>query len=93
MSSPKKSAFSNFFRNSDGEIIIFQPPNVPLVVWFVCSVVSRLTDVRLIDQILGIFGGLALMVWAVLEITKGVTPFRKVLGVAILVAMIVGYVR
>jgi hypothetical protein len=38
----------------------------------------------------GIVGAIALAVWAVLEVFRGVNPFRRVLGAVVLLVPLVG---
>jgi len=45
------------------------------------------------DKALGIVGSVALVVWAVMELWRGVSPFRRLLGFAVLAGMVVSTVR
>ena len=72
-----------FFRNPEtGRIVIAQWPNAPLWAWLVATVL-RWRVVALV----------ALVVWAVLEVWKGESPFRRVLGAVVLSATILRAVR
>jgi hypothetical protein len=45
------------------------------------------------DKALGIVGSVALVFWAVMELWRGVSPFRRLLGFAVLAGMVVSTVR
>ncbi len=71
------------FLTKDGEIVVAQAPNLPLILAFVADVVSYLAkgQVQSVSDWIakGLFG-----LWAVMEIGWGVNPFRRLLGVGVL---------
>ncbi len=67
---------------------IAQPPNAPLAVALAASVVGLLTD-GLAHAYARAVGSLAFGVWAYLEAVDGVNWFRRLLGCAVGVAVIV----
>lgn len=71
-----------FFRNPEtGRIVIAQWPNAPL--WaYLAATLLRWSLVAYV----------ALAIWAVLEIVKGESPFRRVLGAVVLVTATTGRV-
>jgi len=78
-----------WFRSADGRLVLWQAPNPALWVWIVMVVIglfdlsaSRATDVA------GIRHG-ALVVWALDEVVRGASPFRRVLGAVVLIGQIV----
>lgn len=75
-------------RSADGRLTLWQFPNPALGVWLVTLLLSAfdLSDARR-TQIQGIGRG-ALIVWAVDEILRGASPFRRLLGTAILIAQL-----
>ena len=82
---------ARFFRNPDtGELVLFQAPNLPLWIYLFA------TAARLIFEPEGTPGTLlsfvtrvALVVWAVLEIVDGDSPFRRALGGTVLLGVVV----
>lgn len=69
-----------FFTNSDGKIIVLQPPNIPIIGWFIAFVVYRLIDQGSVKDGLAFLSSAFLFVWAYLELTQGSSPFRRLLG-------------
>lgn len=75
-----------FFRDRHtGKIAIIQLPNIPLMVWLAATVAGRLLH----NNVLMIIASIALVIWAVDEIARGVNPFRRCLGAAVLVAILI----
>lgn len=72
-----------WFRNrKTGRITIGQWPNV----WVYGYIVSRVLGV-------GLLATAFLLVWAALEITRGVNPFRRALGAFVLAGLCVQLIR
>ncbi len=73
---------SRFFRNPDtGRIVVAQWPNAPLWVFIVATLLRW-----------SLVAYVALAVWAVLEVVKGESPFRRVLGGVVLTVATIGRV-
>jgi hypothetical protein len=87
-----RSRAGRFFRSPDtGQLVVVQLPNAPL--WgFLAATVLRLllTPHGTVGSVLRVVGTASLVVWAVLEIAHGESPFRRVLGVAVLAFVVVG---
>jgi hypothetical protein len=79
------------FRNRrTGKITVIQLPNVPLAVFVVVWVLRRIAHPSgALDTALAVVGTLALVVWAADEVLRGVNPFRRLVGGAVLVAVAV----
>jgi len=65
-------------------VVIWQWPNAYLWAWLILTVVSLFFNGRTADILSGA-GSVVLIVWAVLELTKGVNYFRRALGAVVLV--------
>jgi hypothetical protein len=80
------------FRNRrTGAITVAQWPNAPLVIFGVVTVVLRSFHPSGGVATAGrVVAGLALLVWALDEVARGVNPFRRMLGVVVLGAAIAG---
>jgi hypothetical protein len=88
----RRTGIGWFFRNPDtGEIVVVQAPNVPLWVFLAA------TAVRLVfhpngtaGTVVSIVSTVAIVVWAVIEIAAGSSPFRRVLGGVVLLVVLAG---
>ncbi|MGA8977831.1 MAG: hypothetical protein WB473_01810 [Pedococcus sp.] len=91
--SARLTSASWWFRSSDGRLALWQPPNPALSVWLVAVVVGRFdlwpSHATAVD---GIRSG-ALLVWALDEVVRGASPFRRVLGTVVLAGQLVSLVR
>ena len=73
-----RRAFRWFFENRrTGRITIGQWPNLPLWIFLVATLLR-----------LGALATIALVVWAGDEIIRGVNPFRRLLGAAVLLGVV-----
>jgi hypothetical protein len=90
-----RSRASRFFRNPrTGEIVVAQKPNAPLWLYLAATVATVLfRPDGTIGTLLSALTTLALVVWALLEITRGDSPFRRTLGAVVLAAIVVGLLR
>ena len=91
--SVRLTSASWWFRSSDGRMTLWQLPNPALCVWLVTLVLGRVelsaAHATAVDGI----GHGALLVWSLDEVVRGASPFRRVLGAAILAAQLVTVVR
>ena len=75
------------FKDKNGHWAIVSKPNLPLAVWFVAMLASKLFN-GLPGQLASTIAFGALFTWAWLELFSGVNYFRRALGLVILVAVI-----
>ena len=74
-----------FRSRKTGWILLAQLPNWQLVVWLLASAVMRLGHPQdRARDVLVILASAALALWAGDEVLRGVNPFRRILGVAVL---------
>ena len=77
-----------WFRDSDGNLTLWQFPNPAIWVWIVAVVLGwfdlSASHASAVD---GVRHG-ALLVWALDEVVRGESPFRRVLGAVVLVAQL-----
>ena len=87
--SPDRSRLTSsdwWFRSADGQLAVGQLPNPALSVWIAASLLSLLDlSDRHATTVRGIADG-ALLVWALDELVRGASPFRRLLGAVVLVA-------
>jgi hypothetical protein len=83
-----------FVSRRTGRVSIASWPNVPLWMWIATAVARRIpfVDGRA-DTALAFVGSVALVVWAIGELWRGVNPWRRLLGLAVLLGMILSAVR
>jgi len=81
-----------WFRSADGRLTLWQLPNPALCVWLVTLLLGRL-DLSTADRaaVEGIRRG-AILVWALDEVVRGASPFRRVLGAVVLAAQLASLV-
>jgi hypothetical protein len=73
-----------FFKDKSGQVVIWQKPNLAIILWAVFAVTSRLFDSSLAVWLATAF----LFTWAFMELTQGVNYFRRLLGLVVLAAII-----
>jgi hypothetical protein len=80
------------FRNrTTGAITVGQVPNVALGIFLVAALVRRVFDPGgWFGTAVAVVAAAALLWWAADEILRGVNPFRRLLGAAVLVSTLVG---
>ena len=80
-----------FCNRQTGAITVAQWPNVPLVIFVLVTVALRSFHPSGGIATAGrVVAGLALFVWALDEVARGVNPFRRMLGVVVLGTGIAG---
>jgi hypothetical protein len=82
-----------FFKDARGRIVLFQMPNTLVYAWAFFKVISLLLSNGRLKNGSAELGTAFLFVWAYLEITKGVNYFRRLLGIIVLTAIIIGFFR
>ncbi len=83
--------FWGFFKNKNGDIIIWQSPNLLLYLWGLLKIITFTLANTQLKNGLRYTASAVLFSWAYLEITKGQSNFRKSLGVIVLLATVGGY--
>ena len=66
-----------------GRIVLAQWPNAPLWIWLVARAAHAVTGMAQLVWVATV----ALVVWAAWEIWSGASPFRRVLGIVVLLAV------
>jgi hypothetical protein len=75
------------FRDNDGNIVIAQMPNLPLIVWIVSSSLTLIFTSGKINTALDVVAIGSLFTWAWLELFQGVNYFRRALGLGVLIGV------
>jgi len=81
------------FRSREtGRITIMQRPNIALTTALIAIVVRTLLHPAGSARVtLTVLVGVALTVWAVLEIARGVNPWRRLLGAVLLILAVLSW--
>lgn len=84
-----------FVNRQNGQITVAQRPNASLCVFIVCWAVSFIfSPSGRPGEVVRVLATGALVWWSSDELVRGVNPFRRVLGLAVLVSAIVSlYMR
>lgn len=76
------------FYDSNGKVVIFQTPNIPIIIAAVAWVFAYFIHQQPFHMALSILFYIGLTVWAVMEIGRGVNFFRRGLGLIVLLYII-----
>ena len=83
-----------FRSRKTGRIALAQLPNWQLVVWLLASAVMRLGNPQgRAHDVLAVIASAALALWAGDEVLRGVNPFRRILGLAVLAWLVYSLFR
>lgn len=78
-----RSKVLGIFRNTEGQIVIWQSPNLLLLIWVFCKLLALVVTSDNLESGLSRLGSAALFAWAYLEVRSGVNTFRKALGLVV----------
>ena len=84
-----KKTLRAFVADDQGRIVVAQTPNAPLIGWFVLLLASFLIAEAPFHDLLAFFSAAFLFTWAYLELTQGVNGFRRTLGAAVIVCLVI----
>ncbi|MBE9077869.1 hypothetical protein IQ241_11280 [Romeria aff. gracilis LEGE 07310] len=80
--------FDRTFRDSEGNIVIAQPPNLPVLVGVAATFLQFVLPSGNIQTAAGLIAFGALFTWAWQELFEGVNYFRRSLGLIGLMSLI-----
>lgn len=80
--------FDRTFRDSEGKIVIAQPPNLPLLVGLAATLLELVFPGGKLQIGVDLVAFGALFTWAWQEVFEGVNYFRRSLGLIVLMGMI-----
>ncbi len=89
----ENTLFDRTFRDSEGNIVIAQPPNLPLIIWIVASLLKLIVTTGKINLGLDLVAFGTLFTWAWEELFQGVNYFRRALGLIVLVGLIASKIQ
>lgn len=74
-----------FVSNKQGQVVLWQSPNAPLLAWLIFTLLGMVLHDGSHRSIVHIAAHIAIIIWALLEVFWGASPFRRTLGVIVLV--------
>lgn len=85
----RKETFSDrFWLDKEGNLSILQKPNIALTAWIASVFIQILLGVgNPISEVAKAIGSACIAIWAIMEVYSGVSYFRKLLGVFVLILM------
>lgn len=86
------SIFDRIFRDDNGNIVIAQPPNLPLTIAVISSLLRIVFNSGQFGIVLDFIAFGSFFTWAWEELFKGVNYFRKALGLLALIGLILSKV-
>lgn len=89
----KQSPVASFFKNNQGNTVIWQTPNIPLLSWLVLKLLAMVINNEQFKSGFSKLSTAFLFAWAYLEITSGASYFRRLLGLVVMTALIIGFFK
>ena len=68
------------FKDKKGNTVLWQRPNVPIYGWIIFKLLALIVTEKSIKSGFEQLSTAFLLTWAYLELTKGASYFRKILG-------------
>ena len=84
--------WDKIWKDDQGHVVIWQMPNYWLIGWAVATFVSLFFNGS-VANVLSVIASIFLIVWAGLEVSRGVNYFRRSLGLVILIFSILSLIR
>ncbi|HZG40861.1 MAG TPA: hypothetical protein VEZ50_19455 [Nodosilinea sp.] len=81
------SLFDQIFRDDKGNIVIAQPPNLPILVAVVATILQVVLPVGGLQTAMALVAFGTWFTWGWLELFSGVNYFRRALGLIALVSL------
>ena len=83
----ENTLFDKTFRDDNGNIVIAQPPNPPIILWGVASLLQLVFTSGDVNTGLEVLAFGCLFTWGWLELFQGVNYFRRGLGLIVLIGV------
>mgnify|MGYP000408497243 CR=1 FL=1 len=89
----ERSFIEKCYKDEKGKVTLYQLPNLPIIVWFVSMLASRIISEGLVHDTLSLISFGALFTWAWLELFSGVNYLRRILGLVVLVLTLMSRIK
>ncbi|HLU07940.1 MAG TPA: hypothetical protein VKZ91_15380 [Woeseiaceae bacterium] len=83
-----KQKLRAFITDRNGKIVIAQPPNIPIIGWFLLLLGSWWVTAEPWHGAMAFFSAAFLFTWAWMELTQGASPIRRVFGALVLLYLL-----
>jgi hypothetical protein len=86
------SLIDYLFKCKDGKYVVFQFPNLPLMVAIFAYGLRLIIPAQPYSNILNVLFNTAIIIWAILEVLWGINLFRRLFGAIILGFVLFGLI-
>jgi len=80
----RRDLWDKVWRDRHGHVVVFQMPNIWLIAWVILTLISLLSPSHNTANLFWWLSTGVLVIWALLEVFRGVNYFRRGLGLVIL---------
>ncbi|HTB49162.1 MAG TPA: hypothetical protein VK712_03710 [Verrucomicrobiae bacterium] len=80
----RRDLWDKIWRDRHGHVVVFQMPNIWLIAWVILTLISLLSPSHNTANLFWWLSTGVLVIWALLEVFRGVNYFRRGLGLVIL---------
>jgi hypothetical protein len=81
---PAQNLWDKIWRDKHGNIAVWQTPNVWIIAWAVLDIVAIFAPSKHVASVAWAIGSGVLIIWALLEVFRGASYFRRALGLLVL---------
>ena len=89
----KETLFDRLFRDINGEIVVAQAPNLPILIWIAATLLKLVVKTDRLKIALDLLAFGSLSYWSFLEISEGANYFRRDLGVIVAIAIVTSLIQ
>ena len=86
-----RRAFDRFTRDKNNNTVIGQFPNLPIIGWFVFMIAAHAVSSGFWKRGFTDLSAAFLFTWSYLEITQGVSSFRRTIGTIVAIGILISY--
>jgi hypothetical protein len=92
MRAKSDSLWDKIWRDRRGHVVVWQTPNASLIGWAVLTMISLFLNGTAANIFVWL-GMASIVIWSLLEMTKGVNYFRRILGAVVMLLVILSVVH
>ena len=85
---PDRQFWDRFWLDKHGNFVVWQKPNIYLIVWFVSFLIYQLFHAPAIRVPFSWIAFGAIIIWSILEMKSGVNYFRRFMGLLVFLLVI-----